>query len=163
MTLHEGAQDKAIWAMRVLATFMIFGGFVGGGAIGIAIPIIAVATQWPPRLDVMWLFQLPFFALFTAFYGIVIGLPASVLTGAAYLLGRERLRWRWRLIVCGAAISALWGLVLADLLSWGGGSTDGYIAMAAIFAACGAVATLVCFWLLQHWDLHRPSQGHTTC
>jgi len=156
MTPHASARRNAVWTLRVLATFFVFGGFIGGLVVGLGFPLLAIITQTPPSFDPAWIVQIPFLALFAAAYGIAIGLPSSLLTGAAYLIGRQTMRRRWRLTAFGSIASALWGAILADLMSPFPTPLESYAFMAALFAMCGAIATIGCFWLLVRWGLHRP-------
>ncbi|MBY0564944.1 MAG: hypothetical protein K2P58_12250 [Hyphomonadaceae bacterium] len=147
MTLQGEARAKALWAAGVVATFVLFGGLIGGLVIGLGIPLIAMAAQWPASSESVLL--LPGLGALAGAYGIIIGLPASLLTSAAYLIGRGTMRRRWRLTAFGAMTSALWGAALAEVTSQSSASPATYATMAAMFAVCGALATIVCFSLIK--------------
>lgn len=155
MTSLGNFSETVGWAARVLVVFVFFGGFVGGLVIGVGLPMIALATSWSGGFSLGWLVQFPFFVAFAALYGVAIGLPASLLTGLAYLVNREAMRRRAPLMAVGTMGSAAWGVLLAELLSSSSAPLESYVALGGLFALCGALATLACFWLLARWNLHR--------
>jgi hypothetical protein len=154
MTPQESARTKSVWAAKVVALFVVFGGLVGGAVVGVVFPLITIVTHWPPRFDPTWLFQFPAVVMLASLYGVAIGFPSSIITGAAYVVV---LRRRWPLVLFGVAASATWGALLAELLSSLPTPIESYLSMGAMFAVCGLLATLACFWLVARWKLHRPA------
>lgn len=155
MTQVEGERPQILWALIVILLFVLFGGFVGGAAIPLAMSLFTLAAGFQTPDDAQMLLQIPLFATFTGLYGILFGLPAAALTGLAYV-ARPARRHRWLLTAFGAASSAAWGVLLMSLLASSPAPFDTFASLAATFAACGAVATLSSFSLLKALSLHHP-------
>lgn len=156
MTQADIARPQLLWALIVILLFVLFGGFVGGAAIPLAMSLFVLAAGLHTASDSQTLLQMPMFALFTGLYGIIVGLPAAAFTGLAYV-ARPALRHRWRLAGFGAAASAVWSVLLFSLLSSSPAPFTSFASLAATFAACGVVATLSCFSMLRALALHRPA------
>jgi hypothetical protein len=153
MTLQERARRKTIWAIKVIAIFVVFGGALGGGLLGALISAVAVATQPPGEFNPASLMQVPVFVLATSLYGIVLGLPASLLTGGTYA-GLRSMRRLWWLVAFGVLISTAWAVLLLGGLAEE--ATVSLLGSAVIVGALGGVAAAFCYWLLRRWRMRSP-------
>lgn len=151
MTLQESARSKAIWAATVVVIFVFAGGASGGATVGLAMMAGAIFSSSASLL------QLPMGVLTLAFFGVLMGFPAAVVTAAGYIIGVKTLRERWRLAAFGTAASAGWGALFLEMISVTGAPVESLFGMAAFFGFAGFAATLTCFSLLKRWGLQAPS------
>lgn len=142
--------------VKLLALFVLAGGFVGGLTFWTAIFVwgtiksITDAMPLPDNTMAQFVFLAPIAALF----GIVLGAPSALPTGLVYAFGPQVLRRPWRIAMVGAGSAALSAAAFfyfqpdVDYLP-----PDPYLEYCIMLALAGGVATLVCLWLVRRWNL----------
>jgi hypothetical protein len=139
-------------ALKILATFILFGGIVGGLTLGLAMALYGLAAQHDAAA------LASFSQFFTAipslaFFGICFGLPAAFATALIYM-ATPPVRLPWLMALTGAVTSALWGAVLVSIMSsaHAPASHETYLAMSGYFALAGAVAAPAALWALSRMN-----------